>query len=357
MRIEDGKTPPSPGNYIPPGNERTEGKKETEKAEDNLTDSVKFTSVILEDGTQLYRWEILDTETQSTQVFTLSIPNRDNPQAPVPTQLTKNEEKDFKNFQKENSWFNPSFVNALAIAMFELAKTMSNMKLDDAQMKIMYSQKIFEVGMDIAELNRQLKYVEGQKEVVRAVTSFAQAAVSLGQLYGLLQAQGAARRETNATWEKRINDQTKVMNDTLGLGVTETGAAKIPTQAELDTALKDPTVKAQYDREKAKLQELEDQKERSFNTNMERERMKAQYIGEFVKNSVEGISALLGSELSFKSGDIEKLKGMAEALLQSMNKTEESLKNDFANQFIKFLEWIAQMISESAKAFTISQRG
>gem|GEM_PF-5885355 len=126
----------------------------------------------------------------------------DSPQLPNPTEKAKRQMATLASIvegaKKENPWMaNPSHLGAFIAVMFEVQKVLSEVKSHEAVSNLLLNLKIFDLGMENANLSKEQKDTAASKEMAQAITQVGSAIVSFTQASTMLKDKGEIIKKAN----------------------------------------------------------------------------------------------------------------------------------------------------------------
>lgn len=327
-------------------------------------------------------------------------PPIDNPNAPIPTRKAVKSMAVRKAIQEEtikeaanklagggdggNDWLKfPNSIGKLNIALIELQNNMSKTRFQEAKMKMQIEAEMFKLGMENAEFAKMLKDTAAQKELIKAVSSFVQAATHLYQIGNLAQERGRVQEQVfgkdnnkivnfdddsfknsvefqnlpQASKDIKIQErEIRKLENSEGIKVTDKAAQN---KKELDDLVKNkPEVHKQIEEQKKKLQTMQEKQWRDFNDEYQKSTSINENKSRLLLGVTEGIVGVVSSFYTQHEGQLEKLRAINETLQQFWSKLDDSIsksKDDSAQLIDKIMQTMIQLNSEM-KA-TLSTRG
>lgn len=285
-----------------------------------------------------------------------------NPGAPPP-KYVELPETEKAALIRENPWMaNPSFMAAVTIAIFTIMRNSSENKMVESTLKRELDAKIFELGKENAEAAKVLKELAANKEFIRAASSLISAGVAGLNYAANVAAPAAAQRrvdnEFNGPNGKITLQEKKIQSMELearGVIVNDSNLADFDNQ--MQKPITDKTKLDDIAREKNTLATLQTQKTDTYSRYLQQEQSLVQNRGEMMKSGIDSTTSILTGLITLKEGDEERNKAIRDALLQSLNKTTESLNKSDPNQYNKTADELNQTRSSISSGTRLSSRG
>lgn len=260
---------------------------------------------------------------------------------------------------KPNPWIqNPSSIAALMIVSREIAKVLSEMKMNEGQLKKTLDMTIYHLGMEAADDAKTLRDMQASQETLKAMNSFVSAGIACYQMASIVNQRGKDEAEA----KKKETEQEKIVTaaeaNVAALekqgGVTDTGieTTKPATPEELEGAKKNLT------EQKAKLETLKANADKEFYEVSNRNRMFNEAKFKAVNSFVDGAFTLAGTVITKEQGVVEKHKAQLETMQQLWRTQSDALQKDRddCNSFAEQMLSTATRTSSDIRA-SISVKG
>jgi len=268
---------------------------------------------------------------------------------------------------KKNPWMsNPSFLGAFLATMFELLKNLSTGRFLEAQKKLDLGTALFKLGMQNADIAKELKEMAASKEFAQAVNSFLSAGVNVIHAASMVKMKGEAEREAKANPAFGDKEQTKITERIEANTQKKAQQDKIatdlvagPTKEEISAAKKQSAkFEKLIEEDQGKLDKLKYEQRSEMRESLRSKEQQYQAGAEAMKQTSQGAVQVYNGLVTLQEGDAEKKKAANETIIQMFNKVDDGVnktKDDMQAQIDKITQQITQTSSETVRAHQVGR--
>lgn len=283
-----------------------------------------------------------------------------------------------------NPWLsNPSFLGAFLEVMLKLLSVRSETRFNEAESRSTIRDMVYKMGQDNANINAILKNKEAGEQFTQAISSFVTGTLQGVQaLSSISSSKAEAQRisdegEIGKDIRKTENDLSDLKNKLEGAvpgkpvvdassGNMKAAKAQFAANvAAYDTRLdafkqSDPGKELMRDIKSAegRLQRLGEAQYTEVNRIASSIDSRTQSKYDALKSFVQSASSMTIALSKAEQAEIEKQKGMTDALLQMLNKLDDSMtkeKDEAAQEVGKIIQAIIQMSQDNQRAHQLGR--